>query len=39
VVKGASHPALIYDERYSKATTRAILDVVSSVRNNQPLEK
>ena len=39
VVEGASHPALIYDERYAKATTQAILDVVSSVRNNQPLAK
>ena len=39
VVEGASHPALIYDERYAKATTQAILDVVSSVRNNQPLVK
>jgi pimeloyl-ACP methyl ester carboxylesterase len=39
VVQGASHPALIYNQRYAKATTRAILDVVSSVRNNQPLVK
>jgi len=39
VVEGASHPGLITDERYAKATTRAILDVVSSVRNNQPLVK
>ena len=39
VVDGASHPALIYNERYAKATTQAILDVVSSVRNNQPLVK
>ncbi len=39
VIEGASHPALIYDERYAKATTQAILDVVSSVRNNQPLVK
>jgi pimeloyl-ACP methyl ester carboxylesterase len=37
VVEGASHPALITDERYAKATTRAILDVASSVRNSQPL--
>jgi hypothetical protein len=37
VVKGASHPALIYDEQYAKATSRAILDVVSSVRKGQPL--
>ncbi len=37
VVKGASHPGLITDEHYAKATTQAILDVVSSVRNHQPL--
>ncbi len=28
VVDGASHPGLIYDERYAKTTTGAILDVV-----------
>jgi pimeloyl-ACP methyl ester carboxylesterase len=39
VVEGASHIGLITDEQYAKATTRAILDVVSSVRNNQPLVK
>jgi len=39
VVEGASHVGLITDERYAKATTRAIRDVVSSVRNNQPLVK
>ena len=39
IVEGASHAGLITDERYAKATTRAILDVVSSVRNNQPLVK
>jgi pimeloyl-ACP methyl ester carboxylesterase len=39
VVEGASHPGLIYDERYAKATTQAILDVVSSVRNDRPLAK
>jgi pimeloyl-ACP methyl ester carboxylesterase len=39
VVEGASHPGLIYDQRYAKATTEGILDVVSSVRNNQPLVK
>jgi pimeloyl-ACP methyl ester carboxylesterase len=36
VVKGASHIGLITDERYAKATTQAILDVVSSVRKKQP---
>ena len=39
VVQGASHHGLISDERYAKATTQAILDVVSSVRNSQPLAK
>jgi len=39
VVQGASHAGLITDERYAKATTQAILDVVSSVRNHQPLAK
>ena len=39
VVEGASHAGLIYDERYAKATTQAILDVVSSVRNDRPLAK
>jgi pimeloyl-ACP methyl ester carboxylesterase len=37
VIEGASHPALILDQRYAQATTQAILDVVSSVRNSQPL--
>jgi pimeloyl-ACP methyl ester carboxylesterase len=37
VVDGASHQALIYNERYSKATTQAILDVVNSVRSAAPL--
>ena len=39
VVKDASHPGLITDEHYAKATTQAILDVVTSVRNNEPLAK
>ena len=34
-----SSAALINGERYAEATTQAILDVVSSVRNNQPLVK
>jgi hypothetical protein len=37
VVEGASHAGLITDERYAKATTQAILDVISSLRNTQPL--
>lgn len=39
VVDGASHPALIYDEQYAKVTTRALLDVVSSLRNSDPLAR
>jgi pimeloyl-ACP methyl ester carboxylesterase len=37
VVHGATHQALIYNERYAKATTQAILDVVNSVRSAAPL--
>ena len=36
VVEGASHAGLIFDDRYAKATTSAILDVIASIRNNQP---
>src|SRR3954451_2606365 len=36
-VKGASHPALIFDKHYAAATTRAVLDVVASVRSTDPL--
>ena len=39
VVQGASHIGLITDERYAKATTQAILDVVSSARTNRPLSQ
>jgi len=39
VIDGASHIGLITDQRDAKATTQAILDVVSSVRNKQPLVK
>ena len=39
VIEGASHPALIFDERYAKATTQAILDVVASVRSAAPLSQ
>jgi pimeloyl-ACP methyl ester carboxylesterase len=39
VVEGASHPALIFDEQYAKVTTRAILDVVNSVRTGAPLAR
>jgi hypothetical protein len=39
VVDGASHPGLIFDEQYAKATTHAVLDVVASVRNAAPLAR
>ncbi len=38
VVQGASHAGLITEEQYAEATTQAILDVVESVGNNQPLK-
>jgi aspartokinase-like uncharacterized kinase len=37
VTKGVDHPAMISDEKGAGATTRAILDVVSSVRTGRPL--
>jgi pimeloyl-ACP methyl ester carboxylesterase len=37
VIDGATHEALIADEKDAAATTQAILDVVSSVRNARPL--
>jgi pimeloyl-ACP methyl ester carboxylesterase len=37
VIEGASHEALIVEEDSAAATTQAILDVVSSVRNARPL--
>lgn len=37
VVDGASHAGLILDEQYAKDTSRAILDVVSTVRSGDPL--
>jgi pimeloyl-ACP methyl ester carboxylesterase len=36
-IKGAHHAALIFDQRYAAATTRAVLDVVASVRSGDPL--
>jgi pimeloyl-ACP methyl ester carboxylesterase len=39
VVEGASHAGLIMDEHYAKATTRAVLDVVASVRSAVPLAR
>jgi pimeloyl-ACP methyl ester carboxylesterase len=37
VVPGATHPDLVSEEKPAAATTRAVLDVVSSVRTHQPL--
>jgi pimeloyl-ACP methyl ester carboxylesterase len=39
VVEGASHAGLILDEPYADATTRAVLDVVASVRSAAPLAR
>jgi hypothetical protein len=39
VIKGTNHAALIADEKGAAATTRAILDVVSSVRTARPLAR
>ena len=37
VVKGATHESLLYDRSDSQATIAAIVEVVASVRNDQPL--
>jgi pimeloyl-ACP methyl ester carboxylesterase len=39
VEEGASHAGLIFNEQYAKTTTRAILDVVASVRSAAPLTR
>jgi pimeloyl-ACP methyl ester carboxylesterase len=39
VIENATHEALVADEEHATATTRAILDVVSSVRSAAPLTK
>ena len=39
VIKGARHVMLITNEHYARATTRAVLDVVESVRSAAPLPK
>jgi pimeloyl-ACP methyl ester carboxylesterase len=39
VVEGATHPSLIMDQEDAAVTAQAIIDVVSSVRNNQPIVK
>ena len=37
VIEGAKHAALLHDEQYAAQTTQAILDVISSVKNDAPL--
>ncbi len=39
VVVGATHTDLLLEERYAAATSRAILAVVDSVRNDRPLSR
>jgi hypothetical protein len=39
VVDGASHSELIGDEKDSTATSQAILDVLSAIRNATPLTR
>jgi pimeloyl-ACP methyl ester carboxylesterase len=39
VIEGASHAGLIIDQRYAQATSRAVLDVVTSVRRAAPLAR
>jgi pimeloyl-ACP methyl ester carboxylesterase len=37
VVKGSSHQGLLQEKQYAAQTSKAILDVVTAVRNHQPL--
>jgi hypothetical protein len=39
VIAGATHEGLVGDKEFAATTTQAILDVVSSVRNQKPLAK
>src|SRR5215207_8019720 len=39
VVKGATHTSLLYDRSDSQATSAAIVEVVSAVRNDRPLAR
>src|SRR5215211_6373297 len=39
VVKGATHTSLVYDRSDSQATSAAIVEVVSAVRNDRPLTR
>jgi pimeloyl-ACP methyl ester carboxylesterase len=38
-IAGATHEALVAEEKFAGATTQAILDVVNSVRHNRPLDR
>jgi len=37
IIDGADHPGLLFDEQFAASTTQAILDIVSSIRNDEPL--
>jgi pimeloyl-ACP methyl ester carboxylesterase len=39
VIAGATHEALVAEQKYAGATTQAILDVVNSVLHNRPLDR
>jgi pimeloyl-ACP methyl ester carboxylesterase len=39
IVAGATHPSLILEKKDAAVTTRAILDVVSAVRDSAPLDR
>jgi pimeloyl-ACP methyl ester carboxylesterase len=39
VIDGATHETLLADEKDSEATTQAVLDVVASIRDGEPLTK
>jgi hypothetical protein len=39
VVKGATHTSLVYDRSDAQATSAAIVEVVTAVRNDQPLAR
>jgi pimeloyl-ACP methyl ester carboxylesterase len=39
LIEGADHSALIHDEAYAAATSDAILDVLASVRDEEPLAR
>jgi pimeloyl-ACP methyl ester carboxylesterase len=39
VIAGATHEGLVGDEEFAAVTTQAILDVVASVRNHEPLAR